>query len=441
MADRLWGSDTSIDDLARRWLIIAALFGAVAAIIRQPLLVVLALMLALIGLGIRFWWRFCFAGVGYRRQVSTSRAFWGDEVGLELVAENAKPLPLLRLDVIEELSHNITIPGVKLEPAGPRSRRLPVFFSLGLYERVHQRYTIAARVRGLHRVGPATLTTSDPFGLVSKRIEVGGTTQFIVYPRMVPVTNLTIPARQPLGDDKPAQPLVEDPLRIAGVRPYVPGDSPRRIHWRATARTGALQTRVFEPSATPSMALFLDTNTFAYLWEGQNTALLELAITLTASLARDLLERRHAVGLFANSPVLGGTRSAHVPPGRHPAQLTRLLEILALLAPAFGKRIEAMIAAELPRLAWGTTLVVITCRVSDELQRALLRLARASGGQRFVLLAVGDRPEIMPELRRRVAVYHLSGDEPWATVEAIRLETVQGVAVSGQDSGGRSQRK
>jgi uncharacterized protein (DUF58 family) len=424
MANRLWGSDTSIDDFARRWLIFAAFFAGLAAIVRQPLLVVLALILALIGLAIRFWWRFCFAGVSYRRRLSATRAFWGESVELELVAENAKPLPLLRMDVVEELSHNVTIPGVALEPAGPRARKLPVFFSLGLYERVHQRYTVPTRVRGRHRFGPASLTTSDPFGLVSKRMEVPGTAEFIVYPRMVPVTNLAVPARQPLGDDKPAQPLVEDPLRIAGVRPYVPGDSPRRIHWRATARTGALQTRIYEPSATPSVALFLDTNTFAYLWEGQNTALLELAITLTASLARDLFERRHAVGLFANAPVLGGRRSARVQPGRHPAQLTRLLEVLALLAPAFGQRIEEMIAAELSRLAWGTSIVVITCRVSVELQRALLRLSRVAGGQRFVLLAVGERPELAPELRRRVAVHHLSGDERWETIESIVLEAV-----------------
>lgn len=424
MASRLWGSDTSVDDFARRWLIVAAFFAGLAAIVRQPLLVVLALILALIGLGIRFWWRACFAGVSYRRRLSATRAFWGESVELELVAENAKPLPLLRLDVVEELSHNVHIPGAALYPAGPPSRTLPVFFSLGLYERVHQRYTVQTRVRGRHRFGPATLTTSDPFGLVSKRMDVPGTSEFIVYPRMVPVTNLTVPARQPLGDDKPAQPLVEDPLRIAGVRPYVAGDSPRRIHWRATARTGTLQTRVYEPSATPSVALFLDTNTFAYLWEGQNTALLELAITLTASLARDLIERRNAVGLFANAPVLGGARSARVQPGRNPAQLTRLLEVLALLSPAFGQRIEEMIAAELPRLAWGTTIVVVTCRVSAELQRALLRLARVAGGQRFVLLAVGERPELAPELRRRVSIHHLSGDERWETIESIVLGAV-----------------
>jgi hypothetical protein len=83
-----------------------------------------------------------------------------------------------------------------------------------------------------------------------------------------------------------------------------------------------------------------------------------------------------------------------------------------------------MIAAELPRLAWGTTIVVVTCRVSAELQRALLRLARVAGGQRFVLLAVGEPPELAPELRRRVSIHHLSGDERWETIESIVLEAV-----------------
>jgi uncharacterized protein (DUF58 family) len=182
-----------------------------------------------------------------------------------------------------------------------------------------------------------------------------------------------------------------------------------------------MQTRVFEPSASPVAAIFLDTITFSYLWEGQNSALLELAVTAAASLSSQLLQGRHQVGLYANAPIPGRSRTVRVPAGRRPGQLTRILEDLATLMPAFGERIERMVVEELPRLPWGSTVVIVTCRVSEGLQRSLLRLARNSGTQRFVIVAIGVQPTLLPETRRRIPVYHLSDEESWDTIESITM--------------------
>src|SRR5699024_4376686 len=233
-------------------------------------------------------------------------------------------------------------------------------FSLGMYERVSHRYTIDCRHRGWHRFGPVNMVANDPFGMTSRGQTLDDRDGVLVYPRFVPMTQLVVPARQPLGDMKPAAPLVEDPMRMSGVRPYVPGDSPKRIHWRATARTGELQTRVFEPSATPVAAVFLDTITFSHLWEGQNSDLLELSVTVAASLAQQMLEGKHQVGMYANAPIPNRARSIRIPPGRRPGQFTRILEDLAMLKPAFGERIEKMVSEELPRLPWGASIVIIT---------------------------------------------------------------------------------
>ena len=93
-----------------------------------------------------------------------------------------------------------------------------------------------------------------------------------------------------------------------------------------------------------------------------------------------------------------------------------------MLAPAFGQRIEQMVTEELPRLPWGATLVVVTCRVTATMQRMLLRLARSTGHQRVVLVAIGEKPELLPELRRRVPVYHLGTMERWDEIDHITLE-------------------
>jgi uncharacterized protein (DUF58 family) len=125
------------------------------------------------------------------------------------------------------------------------------------------------------------------------------------------------------------------------------------------------------------------------------------------------------VGLFANAPIPNKSRTVRVPPGRRPGQLTRILEDLATLVPAFGDRIERMVVEEMPRLPWGATVVILTCRVTEGLQRSLIRLARNSGSQRFVIIGIGAQPQLLPEIRRRIPVYHLSDEEAWDSIESI----------------------
>lgn len=417
-----WFDNPDVDIDTRRWLLIALGVAGLAAFLRQPVLALIAFGIALVALLTRLWWDNSFRGLSYERRVSAERAFHGDTVEVTLTATNAKPLPLTRLELSDQVTSNVDIGGRRLDRSEQaNARTLRTIYSLGMYERVQYTYRVPCRRRGWHRFGPATAAASDPLGLTARREEIGGSVRFLVYPRMVPISELIVPARQPFGDFKPTQSVVEDPMRMAGVRDYVPGDNPRRIHWRATARTGELQTRVYEPSASPVAAIFLDTITFSYLWEGQNSALLELAVTTTASLSRQLLEGRHQVGLYANAPIPNRSRTVRVPPGRRPGQLTRILEDLATLVPAFGDRIERMVMEELPRLPWGSTVVIVTCRVTEGLQRSLMRLARTSGTQRFVIVAIGVQPTLLPDIRRRIPVYHLSDEESWDTIERITM--------------------
>jgi hypothetical protein len=53
------------------------------------------------------------------------------------------------------------------------------------------------------------------------------------------------------------------------------------------------------------------------------------------------------------------------------------------------------------------------------LQRSLIRLARNSGSQRFVIIGIGAQPQLLPETRRRIPVYHLSDEEAWDSIERI----------------------
>src|SRR5690606_25410219 len=110
-------------------------------------------------------------------------------------------------------------------------------------------------------------------------------TPVIVYPRIYSMPELGLPASRPFGERKGRERIFEDPGRIAGIRPYQPGDPMRRIDWKASARMQALQSRVYEPSATMHMLIALNVNTMVHSWEGFVPETLERLISVAGSVA------------------------------------------------------------------------------------------------------------------------------------------------------------
>ena len=410
VASRAWATRT------RQIGLLALALGLIGLIARQPLLALLGVFVALVAVLTAIWQRYGLLEVRYSRSFSQSRAFPGEELLIDVGVENAKLLPLPWLEVEDEFPAGLEYAGVTLAISSkPKVKLFRTLFSLKPFERVRRRYRISCPARGAYMFGPARLSTGDPFGFASIDTEIELYDTLIVYPRVVPVTAFGLPANQPFGDLRPLRPLLEDPMRFSGVRPYSPGDLPRHIHWRASARTGALQTKQFEPGALATLALFLDVNTFEHFWEGLDPGRLERAISATASLAAHALDERRQVGLYANAPIPGRERLVRIAPGRAPAQLARILEALALLVPYTGNRVEAMIERETRRLPWGSTIVVVTGHVTSGLEAALAKLHRS--GHAITLVSFSERPTELAS-RPGFAVYQIgeevTGGEPLA---------------------------
>ncbi len=103
--------------------------------------------------------------------------------------------------------------------------------------------------------------TGDLFGL-HRRYRVLTSPHFLlVYPDVVPLEGYELASRRPIGEIHLSHRLYEDPTRIAGVRRYELGDPLNRIHWRATARTGQLHCKLYEPSCVAGATLLLDFHT------------------------------------------------------------------------------------------------------------------------------------------------------------------------------------
>lgn len=352
------------------------------------------------------WARYCLAGVRYTRRVGADRLACGEETELWVEVANAKPLPLAWLRVEDELSAGLTLVDAALEASSsPQTRTLVQFLSLRWYERVRRRYRLVGAQRGAHQLGPARLASGDLFGLRTQSAVAPETQTVLVYPRVVPVAALNLRPERPYGEGRAARRILTDPLRVAGARPYLPGDSLRHIHWNATARQGALQTKRFEPSADPHLIIGLNAQTLDWAQGGVRLELFEQGITAAASLACAALEAGRPVGLLSNGALGASQWRVRVPPARHSGQAARLLELLAQLTVYTLAPFDTVLTTELPRLPYGASLLIITALLNDSLRAALL--AVRAHGHPLTVIKLGPPPEAEAGLPADVLLYHL----------------------------------
>ena len=391
---RLRRSNEPPDEIlfARRPLYyITFLLMVFSGILRQPLLFVAALMVFVLAFVPELWYRFCLRQLTVRRNLPSTRFMLGDSIQITLSIENRKPLPLPWCEVVDELSDSLVVEKLKVSPASSPDRVLVTnTFSLWAYQVVRRHYQIRALTRGAYRFGPVILRATDPFGILTRETTIREPAALVVHPLVVPLERFGLPALAPFGEQKAPRRLLEDPLRIVGVRDYVPGDEPRRIHWKATARTGRLQSKIYEPSTSRSLAIFLDVRTLSQTLMGYDPALLELHVCAAASVANWAINQGYAVGVFANgtlgipefvekaapSPeVLEGetpeerfrreiertsaTLRMRIPPSPRVEQLTHIFDGLARVLPYYGLPIEQLIGAEERDLPTGASVIYI----------------------------------------------------------------------------------
>ncbi|HXI17867.1 MAG TPA: DUF58 domain-containing protein, partial [Chloroflexota bacterium] len=354
--------------------------------------------------------------IGYRRTLGEKRAFFGEELPFSVEIENAKPLPLAWLEADDSVPVGLEVTGgparVGAEPGRASLRQL---VALGWYERVTLRYRLRCVQRGAFEIGPVQLRSGDPFGFASREKTLPIYDRVLVYPRMVPVEQLGLPSRHPFGDARDPRRLFQDMTRMAGIRPYAAGDSPRQIHWKASARLQQLQTRVYEPTTSHTLMLYVNLATFeGYWWASLNQALLELAITAAASIARWGLEQGYQVGVATNGSPSGGGDELGVPPAGDAQQLVRALEALARISIFARTPLERLLARDRSRLPWGTTVVVISAVFPEAVMAALGTLGSMGHVPTLIHIGNGVAPRVPPGLP-----YHRVPEQDWRGVETL----------------------
>ncbi|KJL41418.1 MULTISPECIES: DUF58 domain-containing protein [Microbacterium] len=119
-------------------------------------------------------------------------------------------------------------------------------------------YTVTGARRGVHSLGPLTVRSSDPFGLARRTVVFSQRTPVTVAPAIVELPPLVDYAGATGGMLHTTTDQLGQGADNLVARPYAPGDSMRRIHWRATAHRDELMVRQEEQESTPEAAVVID---------------------------------------------------------------------------------------------------------------------------------------------------------------------------------------
>lgn len=437
--------------LARRraLYVIAAILIAVSVWIQFPLLLVCGLLVLGITVVPEIWYRFGLRGLTVSHEIESSRVHFGDVVTVPLTLENRSLLPLPMVESTDGFPEALPVLGLRLSHSTRTGiASLTRTLRLWTYQRVRRRYYLRATQRGAFTFGPTVISITDPFGVLTREQLFDTSRALLVHPLVAPLERFGLEPRAIFGEYESRVRLLEDPLRIAGVREYVPGDDPRRVHWKATARLGTLQSKVLDPSTQRTVIIALDVRTFNRAQLGWDPDLAEYGIAVAASVAAWAARHGYAVGLIANgvfssvNPDAEGrterpfatVRSSDVPrlrlaPSARPEQLTRILDSLARLIMFGGAPMGPLLASEMRSAPSGASIVYVGLEsLVDATTLIALRRAKLHGhGVSLVLTSrdigdpLGDADTSHDLHVIGFPVYHVGGRERWRALLAETL--------------------
>ena len=145
-------------------------------------------------------------------------------------------------------------------------------------------FAVPTNKRAVIVAGPAESVRGDQLGLLRRALKWADAVDLFVHPRTVRL----LPTAAGLVRDLEGQvskTITNNDIAFHALRPYVPGDDRRYVHWRTSARIGQLMVRQFNETRRSQLTMIHTSRNDLYASEEE----FELAISVTASIAAQVI--------------------------------------------------------------------------------------------------------------------------------------------------------
>ncbi len=362
--------------------------------------------------------------IASRRNAEPVRAPAGTAITVAITVTNRSLLPTGALMMEDGL------------PAQLSGRAKFVLDGLGRRESRSVSYRIPGLGRGRYVTGPLRLRLSDPFRMVDLTRSFTATSAFVLTPVVEPLAGPGLPRSWDTGENAGSHSIGSHGADDASTREYRQGDDLRKIHWRTSAKVGALMVRHEERPWQGHTTLLLDARATAHEraptpaggLDSREVDSLEWAISCAASIGVQLLVHGREVNLVAGT---GGAR--HSGPDS-----ARLLDALAGIEPSPQRDLGALVDP-VRDAGRDATLIAVLGRLDAASLRMLTQLhPRGAAVAAFAVLtdvaSWRDPAAADPAWDSAAAVLRASG---WWVARARRGDSISSVwsALVAQRSG------
>lgn len=241
-------------------------------------------------------------------------------------------------------------------------------------------HEIQLRHHGYYRLGKIQVDLKDPLGLFTRRVVFDREIDLTIFPQIHEIERFPLPHRELFGRKDVKLKAYEDFTNIKNSRPYIPGDSYKKIHWKLTAKTDRLHVKEYNLSASGKVTLYLDgfrENYSEKLLFDQDEKMVEIA----GSLIRYYLKHRFEVSLV----YLDKNRKKMVD-GKSLRQFGLFLQALTGFSPNAEINMTRLIRNDSGKLSYGATVVVLSPRADREMALLLSQMKRKRFEVQFITL-------------------------------------------------------
>ncbi len=369
----------------------------VAVLLRSDLFFVLLYIVFGLQLATRLWLRYEIQSLSWKR-TAPQAAFPGESIDVQIEIHNRGLLPIPWVSLHESLPPTLRSPPMVREviSLAPRERRIIS-------------YTLSSRRRGYFQLGPLHIHTGDVLGLRERPLLASDRSELTIYPAVLPLMELGLPASLPYGTLQSTRRLFEDPARPAGVRVYQPADGVRRIDWKTSAHANELLVRRQQPSIALETMVALS---FSHAEYNSRFAYdsMERALTAAASILAHLANKRQAFGLCTSGyDPAAQTLAPILAIGNGKAHLMATLGLLGRLEPQATGDLLTTLRGTTSGIGWGSTLIIISGQPISVLLPDVIGFRRR--GLNIALILTETIPdELALAHRNGVAAYILARD-------------------------------
>lgn len=273
-------------------------------------------------------------------------------------------------------------------------------YSLLPGEEIHKETKICCHYRGEYKVGIDYVTVSDFLSLFQFTYACNSTIEVKVLPRILHLSKLAIAPRS--EDIKKQQYLIQSKQVIPDVevRMYQPTDTPKMIHWKATARQGQLLTRKYTDDPKSELVLLIDLQRINV--KEKERMMIEDKIIEAALAIADYFVRNHTpVSVIFDST---GVEKIHIYSKDDLNQFYKFCSEVRFHSKLTG---DALLALSMQESDHKKYSMLLTGSVDEELCKASYQYIAFENELNIILVGEKNQQEIIDHIPDRVNLYRI----------------------------------